>query len=143
MTINKYTLYIIVLLTVFSIFLIPRLYVLLNYHRTNAIVTGFHNERLTGKSGWYTNSYPIIEFDTEKDHITFYAPSYMYETVKIDSLVQVIYNPKQPTNVYVNNFYGLWGKAFIFLLPFFLIWTICIFSVNFIPRNIKLPKYLK
>lgn len=138
MTINKYLLYFIVLFIVFSLFLGKRIVRRLTYKQTTGVVTGFdYTERLS-KYGTTSRKYPVVEFDTDKFHVTITAPSYMSETVYVDKIVPVIYDPKKPTNAYVNNFYGLWGNAFIYLLPFFLIWTIIIIGKELIPTRVKL-----
>lgn len=139
MIINKYLLYFIVLFIVFAFFLGKRIVRKLTYKQTTGVVTGFaYSERRPGKFGSTSNKYPVVEFDTDKYHVTITAPSYMSETVYVDKIVTVIYDPKKPTNAYVNNFYGLWGNAFIFLLPFFLIWTIIIIGKDLIPTRVKL-----
>lgn len=134
MTINKYLLYFIVLFTVFAFFLGKRIVHAITYKHTQGVVTGF--DYYEGRK--YTKKYPIVEFKTEKYVVEFRAPDYMAETVYVDKIVDVIYDPDQPTNAYVNNFYGLWGNAFIFLLPFFLIWTIIIIGKDFVPTQVKL-----
>lgn len=138
MTINKYLLYVLVLLIVFGFFLFPRIIYLLTYTHAKGVVTGFEYSKGTGKYGRTSKRYPKIEFDTDKYHVTFYGPSYMESTVYTEKIVDVIYNPNNPQKAYINNFYGLWGNAFIYLLPFFLIWTIIIIGKDFIPIRVKL-----
>lgn len=138
MTINKYLLYFIVLFVVFSLFLGKRIVRSLTYKHTKGVVTGFDYYERLSKYGTTSTKYPVIEFDTEKYHVTITAPSYMSETVYVDKIVDVIYDPKKPANAYVNNFYGLWGNAFIYLLPFFLIWTIIIIGKDLIPTRVKI-----
>ena len=134
MTINKYLLYFIVLFTVFALFLGKRIFHAITYKHSKGVVIGFDYSE--GRK--YTKKYPIIEFEAEKYVIEFTAPSYMAESVYVDKIVDVIYDPKDPGNAYVNNFYGLWGNAFIFLLPFFLIWTIIIIGKDFVPKRVRL-----
>ncbi len=134
MTINKYLLYFIVLFIVSAIFLGKRIVHAITYKHTKGVVIAF--DYYEGRK--YTNKYPIIEFETEKYVIEFRAPSYMAENVYVDKIVEVIYDPDNPSNAYVNNFYGLWGNAFVFLLPFFLIWTIIIIGKDFVPKRVQL-----
>jgi hypothetical protein len=122
---------------VFGIFLLPRVYRLATYETTVGTVTGFDYRQVPGKYGPRTRSYPIVEFETEKYRVGFRIPNYMKDMVNVGGSVLVMYDRENPSNAYVKNFYGLWGNVFIFLLPFFLIWTVCIFHYDLIPKVIK------
>lgn len=128
--------YFIVLFAVFAFFLGKRIVHALTYKHTQGVVIGF--DYYEGRK--YTKKYPIVEFKTEKYVIEFRAPDYMSETVYVDKIVEVIYDTNNPRDAYVYNFYGLWGNAFIFLLPFFLIWTIIIIGKDFVPKRVRLFK---
>lgn len=134
MTINKYLLYIIVLFIFCLLFLGKRIYHAAVYKHTKGTVTGFEIH----KGRRFVKQYPIIEFEANGYRISFLAPSYMKETVYVDKLVEVIYDEDEPVNAYVNNFYGLWGNAFIYILPFFLFWTIVIIGKDFVPKRIRI-----
>ena len=130
MIINKYLLYLIVNILVFGILLFPRIYYLISFNRTVGLVTGFD----------YSAKYavPIIEFKVNENEYHFYGPDYMKETVNPGQQIPVIFNPKNPKQAYVNNFYGLWGDPFVYLLPFFLIFTIVIIGKDFVPEKVRL-----
>lgn len=130
MTINKYLLYLIVNIIVFGILLLPRVYFLATFTKTEGMVTGFDYG--------YKYAVPIIEFKAGDMEYSFYGPDYMKENVNSGQKIQVIYNPKNPKQAYVNNFYGFWGDPFVYLLPFFIIFTIIIIGKDFIPIKVKL-----
>ena len=138
MKINKYLLYLLVNVVVFSIFLLPRVYRLATYERTMGVVSGFYAEQVPGKIGMHTRSFPVVEFETQKYRVTFLAPDYMKEMVNVGSKALVMYDSDNPEKAYIKNFYGLWGNVFIYLLPFFIIWTICIFHYDLIPKVVKI-----
>jgi hypothetical protein len=62
----------------------------------------------------------------------------MIDMVNGGSRVLVMYDRDNPGKAYIKNFFGLWGNAFIYLLPFFIIWTICIFHYDLIPKVVKI-----
>ena len=51
MKINKYLLYLLVNVVVFSIFVLPRVYRLATYERTMGVVAGFYSQEVPGKIG--------------------------------------------------------------------------------------------
>jgi len=122
------------------IFLAPRLYYYYTYERSIGKVTKFYLFSSHGRKFTTHKKYPIIEFDSKEYHIKFTGPAFMSESVKQDDNVPVIYDKKNPENAYVLTFHGFWGDAFIYMLPFFLIWTICILRSDFIPKYIDITK---
>jgi hypothetical protein len=115
---------------VFGILLLPRVYFLATFTKTEGMVTGFDYG--------YKYAVPIIEFRVGDIEYNFNGPDYMKGNVNSGQKVLVIYNPKNSKQAYVNNFYGLWGDPFIYLLPFFIIFTIIIIGKDFIPLKVKL-----
>ena len=65
MKMNKYLLYLLVNVVVFSIFVLPRIYRLATYERTMGVVAGFYSQEVPGKIGMHTRSFPIVEFDLD------------------------------------------------------------------------------
>ena len=135
--INKYILYLIVTLLVSLILIGPRIYYILTYERIVGRKDGVYREEVSTKTGSYIKTYPKIKFETKQDEVTFLAPSYMEEPYAGIDEIEVIYDKNNPENAYAYNFYGFWGPVFIYYLPFILVWTIIIFSADFIPKKIN------
>ena len=135
---NKYVLYISVTLIVSIILLGPRFYYQLTYERTTGRKAGYYKEEVRTKTGGYVLTYPKIKFYTKDYEVTFLAPSFMDEPYAGVEELDVIYDKNKPENAYAYNFYGFWGPVLVYYIPFFLIWTIIIFSVDFIPKRIHI-----
>ena len=100
MRLNKYILYVVVLIGICMIFLAPRLYYYYTYERSIGKVTKFYLFSSHGRKFTTHKKYPIIEFDSKEYHIKFTGPAFMSESVKQDDNVPVIYDkkiPKMPT----------------------------------------------
>jgi hypothetical protein len=117
-----------------SCFVLPQLYKIATYKRAIAQVSGTIDQHLRRR----TDHYPIIYFETEAHKVRFTAPSFMYEMMDIGSHVEVFYDPERPSQAYVNNFWGLWGTRFIYFFPIFILLTACTFSVDLLPKTIKI-----
>ena len=136
--VNKYWLYIIVVFGVFLVLMGGKLVHLITYKTAKGRIAGYEEEWVSNsRGGGYTKRYPKVMFYTPQYEVTILAPSFMYEASEDMSSVTVYYSPKKPTNAFVYNFYGFWGTAMIYFLPFFLVATICTFSPNFIPKFIN------
>ena len=118
------------MLIVSAVFIIPNLYYLATFKRTFGTCIGFFSPQ--------SASYPIIQFSSGDQLINFRAPSFMRQVVHINDSLPVMYNPSNLNKAYVVSFYGLWVYKFIYFLPIFLVSTIAIFSIDFIPKYIKI-----
>lgn len=116
---------------------------MITYEKTIGRKAGYYLKKVSTKTGGYTKSYPRIRFYTDEYEVTFLAPSYMKEPYEGVEEFIVIYDKKEPENAYAYNFYGFWAQPLSYLLPIFLIWTILIFSVDFIPKRINLREIQK
>jgi hypothetical protein len=141
--ISKYSLYIIVLFILSALFLGPRFFYMLTYERTIGRKAGYYYEKISTKTGGYTKLYPKIRFYTDEYEVIFLAPSYMKEPYEGIEEVAVIYDKKNPENAYAYNFYGFWGPVLVYYLPIFLVWTILVFSINFMPKRVNFKAFLK
>jgi len=115
----------------------PRLYNLTKYKKTKGFVFGFESKDVQVGINSHTIKYPKVTFFADKDRVTVFAPSAMAEVAPDMDSVTVYYDSKDPTKAIVYNYYGVWSPATTILIPFFLIWTICIFSKDFIPTHIN------
>ena len=140
--VNKYLLYLITVVFVFLILFGSRLFCLLTYEKTVGRQIGYEDEYVRTSKGGYVQHYPKISFQTDKGEFIFLAPPYMFEPSQRMESIQVIYEKTDPNKAYAFNFYGFWGPGFLFFCPFFLGWTIVIFSVDFIPRQVNIKKIL-
>lgn len=135
--INKYYLYLVTTLLACLIFLGPKLYYVLAYKRTTGEIMSHKTVRYTSKHGRRSANLPRIVFKAGENEITFYAPDFSYEVYGDAGTVPVLYNPDNPQDAFVYGFMGLWGSTLVYLGPIWVIWTICIFSVGFIPKTIR------
>lgn len=138
MVIDKFALYFAVLGLVSAVMLGPRLYELVAYKRTMGEKAGYVDQFVGSKTGGYTKHYPRIKFTTAERDYYFLAPSYMAEPYEGVENIEVIYDPAEPSSARAFNFYGFWGPVFIYYLPFFLVWTLFVLGVGFLPRKIKI-----
>lgn len=98
---------------------------------------GFESKDVQNGINSCTIKYPKVTFYTDKYEVTVVAPSSMAEAAsKMDS-VTVYYDYTDPTKAIIYNYYGVRSPATTILIAFFLIWTICIFSRDFIPTHIN------
>jgi hypothetical protein len=135
--VNKYKLYFIVLAIVSGFFLLPKLYCVLTYSKTEGVVAGYHDEWINKGRHRYKKQYPLIRFNTATHQITFLAPSYMYELSLDRVTYPIIYSAKNPTKAYVFTFMGFLGNTFLFLGPFILVWSAFLLGPGFLPQTIR------
>ena len=136
--VNKYKLYFIVLGIVSAFFLLPKLYFVLTYNKTEGVVAGYHDEWVKKRVRHrYKRQYPIIRFNTGTHQVTFLAPSYMYELSLDRVTYPVIYSAKDPTKAYVFTFMGFVGNTFLFLGPFIFVWSAFLLGPGFLPKIIR------
>jgi hypothetical protein len=138
MTINKYYLYIVILLLAVLPTLGPKLYYRLTYERTTGTVVGYYTQESRTKPGISVTKYPVVLFHTANAEVTFYAPPFMSGITSEGHAVQVLYNKKDPTKAFVNSSLGLFGPNLVWLLPLFLMFTGCFFAPGIIPVRIRL-----
>lgn len=140
--VNKYALYVYVLLAAFLVTMGPTLVHLQTYKSTIGRVFGFKERLVYGKYNSYYKRFPRVNYTVNNEAYSIYGPSYMEEASRNMDSVTVFYNASNPAEGIIYNYYGVWGRALTFLIPFFLIWTICIFSVDFIPKRVNLRQLL-
>lgn len=138
MIINKYHLYFIVLLAAFAISMGPRFVHLYTYKQTKGIVAGYEKNEVYTKNGKRIINIPLIVFMAGEEEVTIYGPTFMNDEIGENAILIVYYNEKKPTSAFIYNFYDFWGSVLIYLGPFVLVWTACIFGVGFIPKYINL-----
>lgn len=118
----------------FGFILLPKLYYILTYSKTVGIVTGYRKEINKGRVRYA----PIVVFEApDKQQVRIATYSHIHDALKLHSRVEVIYNPAHPEKAYINNFYGLWSTTAIFLFPFVLLCTVCVFSADLLPKELK------
>ena len=54
-------------------------------------------------------SHPQVEFTTDAGEVVSYAQNGMIANYRQGDAVEVLYNPQQPREAAVNNFWALWG----------------------------------
>lgn len=128
---------------VFFLLFGARIYCLFTYQKTIGKTVGYFDEYVQTRRGGYTKHYPEIAFENETGRHIFLAPSYMFDASRGMGFITVIYDKSDPHKAYALNFYGFWSPGFIYFLPFFLIWTIIIFSIDFVPTQINIKKIMK
>lgn len=138
MTVNKYYLYIFIVLAICLPTLGPKLYYRLTYERATGVVDGYHAEEVRTKKGKRIKRYPRIVFKAPGGEVVFYATSLLYDQTSDGHRVVVLYNKKDPTKAFVQNSLGLFGPDLVWILPVFLILTGCFLGPGIIPTRFKI-----
>jgi hypothetical protein len=134
LTFSKYVLYPVVLFVVFGVWWSPHVFHLLTYSTTHGNRPGFQNVEHFGGRHKVTDKHPVIRFEHNGYQYKFLAPSFLQDVVDYRNDIPVIFDPDDPSEAYVKSFIGLIGDSLLYLIPFFLIWTVLVLHPEFFPR---------
>jgi hypothetical protein len=137
--IHKWLLYSIIVSTLFVLFVLPNLVFAARSKMTTGTVVEVLFREVRGKYSSYHKRYPVFEYEVKGHRYYSVTEPYVFEWAPQGLKSTIIYNPNNPQDGRVNNFYGIWGKTFVWLLPTFLVITLSFLAINFIPTRIKIP----
>gem|GEM_PF-6760701 len=134
--INKYVLYVLVIILALFFVVLPVFCKYLTFTKTNGKVVDYGSYYTYIRHTQVLREYPIVRFETKDSIITIDCPAISASFMYKGETVGVIYNPKNELDAYVLNFVCLWGRKLIILSPFILFWSCIIFAFDFLPTRI-------
>lgn len=139
MYIHKWLLYLLIILSLFLVFVLPNLLFALSAQQASGTIVEVIEEEVTGRVHSYIQRYPVFEYKVNGKTYHCIAQPYAYERAVVGFKTPISYDPDDPADGRVNNFYGTWGRTFVWLFPTYLVITLCFLAINFIPTRIRIP----
>jgi hypothetical protein len=139
MYINKWLLYFITTVILFLLFVLPNIVFESKAKQVQGEIVDVISSRVTGRTSSYSRRNAVLNYTVGDVTYQCIAPSYVFETPDIGFKASIAYNPDKPSDGRVNNFYGIWGRTFVWLLPLYLTITLCAVAIDFIPTRIRIP----
>jgi hypothetical protein len=117
--INKYVLYVQLVILTALIILAPRACQLQTYQTTTGIIEGYTQIERRGKYNRIVDLHPRIRFEVDGTSYTFLAFEHIDGTFIDNAPVKVYYNPRNPNEAFLFQKQATWGyRPYIFIVVF-------------------------
>ncbi|MBP6430160.1 MAG: DUF3592 domain-containing protein [Ferruginibacter sp.] len=134
MKINKYKLYLVLMLILLGATYGKQIWYALTFIKTTGIIREYESQLNYGGRRTTISYFPLVDFNLGEATYSFYGSSNLHETYVEGSKVPVIYNPKNPSKAYVYTFLGYWGNSFLIVFPIFVVLSMFLLSVGVLPK---------
>lgn len=140
--INKYLLYWVIIVITCWFTILPRCWHAITFSKTIGEVRHFGYYKIPYKRGYRIAWYPIVDFSLENKNYSFLGSDVQHDELNRGDKVELIYNPKNPSDAYIYSWLGFWAPPLVYFIPIFIIVSGFLLSVGFLPRVlvIKLKK---
>jgi len=135
--INKYVLYVQLVIVTALIILGPRACQLQTYQQTTGTVEGYTLNERKGKYNKIVDKHPRVSFEINGEKYAFLAFEHIDGTYIDNAQVKVYYNPNDPNDAFLYQKQATWGlRPYIFLV-IFVILTILVFHPMLFEKRIR------
>jgi hypothetical protein len=136
--INKYMLYVQLVILSALIILGPRACQLQTFQTTTGIVEGYTQIEKTAKHHKYVNRHPRVRFEVDQKSYSFLSFEHIDGTFIDNAPVKVYYNPQNPNEAFLFQKQATWGyRPYVFLVILVILTILALHPMMF-EKRIKL-----